>query len=334
MNGARITEPSEIGLGLIGAGRHGIRYARHLIQDIPYARLRAVCRQHPEQRLDIPGSETVRMYGRPEQLIADPQVDAIILVVPPVLHKDLCLAAVSAQKPVLIEKPLATTYRDACVMVEAAARAGVPVMTAHTLRFDETIRSLRESRSRIGQTQHLVLTSHIETKGRSVNHADGYGRRGALLEFGVHLLDLVRLLTGQEIERVQCALNQIPPTRPETFAKVHLRTMSGMPCSIEVARVEAGRVGVAEWIGSDGTLTADWTNRQLRFTDSASRSEVQAMPQSLTVLTTLREFLRALQRKTPTPITCEDGCLAVDIAEACYRSAETEGVTVTLPLKA
>ncbi|NOS78910.1 MAG: Gfo/Idh/MocA family oxidoreductase, partial [Nitrospira sp.] len=238
-----MTVSSKIGLGLIGAGRHGIRYARHLIQDVPHARLHAVCRQHPEQGLDVPGSEDVRIYGRPEELIADPLVDAIILVVPPVLHKNLCLATVAARKPVLIEKPLATTYQDACAMVEAAARAGVPLMTAHTLRFDATIQSLLASRLRIGRPQQLVLTSHIETKGRSADHADGYGRRGALLEFGVHLLDLVRVLTGEEIETVQCVLNQIPPAHPETFAKVHLRTMSGMPCSIEVARVAAGRVG-------------------------------------------------------------------------------------------
>jgi predicted dehydrogenase len=325
---------SEIGLGLIGAGRHGIRYARHLIQDIPDARLRAVCRQHPEQGLDIPGSEAVRTYGRPEQLIADPLVDAIIFVVPPVLHKDLCLAAVAARKPMLIEKPLATTYQDACVMVEAAAREGVPLMTAHTLRFDATIQSLLASRSRVGRSQHLVLTSHIETKGRSVNHAEGYGRRGALLEFGVHLLDLIRVLTGEEIHTVQCVLDQIPPAHPETLAKVNLRTMSGMPCIIEVARVTAERVGRAEWIGSDGRLTADWAHRQMRFTDSASRSEEWSVPQSLTVLTTLREFIHALQRKIPMPITGEDGCRAVEIAEACYCSAEAEGRPITLPMRA
>ena len=329
-----MTVPSKIGLGLIGAGRHGTRYVRHLIQDIPHARLRAICRQHPEQGLDVPGSEAVRMYGRPEELIADPLVDAIILVVPPVLHKELCLAVVAARKPVLIEKPLATSYRDACVMVEAAARTGVPLMTAHTLRFDATIQSLLASRSRVGRPRHLVLTSHIETKGRSADHADGYGRRGALLEFGVHLLDLVRVLTGEEIETVQCGLNQIPPAYPETFAKVHLRTMSGLPCSIDVARVAAGRVGQAEWIGSEGRLLADWTNRHLQYTDSASRSEEWSMPQSLTVLTPLREFIHALQRKTPMPITGEDGCRAVEIAEACYRSAETEGSTITLPMRA
>ena len=324
--------PSEIGLGLIGAGRHGSRYARHLIQDLPHARLRAVCRQHPEQGLGIPGSEDVTIYGRPEELIADPLVDAVILVVPPVLHKDLCLAAVAARKPVLIEKPLATTYHDACVMVEAAARAGVPVMTAHTLRFDATIQSLLASRSRVGRPQRLVLTSHIEAKGGTVDHADGYGRRGALLEFGVHLLDLVRVLTGEEIHTVQCVLDQLPPAHPETSASVHLRTISGILCSLEVARVAVERVGRIEWIGSEGRLTADWVNRQLRVTNSASRSEEWSVPQSLTVLTTLREFIHALQQQTAVPITVEDGCRAVEIAEACYRSAEAGGRPMTLPL--
>jgi predicted dehydrogenase len=177
------------------------------------------------------------------------------------------------------------------------------------------------------------LTSHIETKERSADYADGYGRRGALVEFGVHLLDLVRVLTGEEIHTVQCVLDQIPPAHPETLAKVHLRTMSGMPCIIEVARVAAGRVGRAEWIGSDGRLIADWTNRHIQYTDSASRSEEWLTSPSQTVLTTLREFLRALQQQALMPITAEDGYRAVEIAEACYRSAEADGVSVTLPLK-
>lgn len=329
-----MSAPSPIGLGLIGVGRHGMRYARHLIEDIPHVRLHAVCRQRPEQGLDLAGGEDVTMYALPEQLIADPRVAAIIVVVPPVLNKEICLAAIAARKPVLIEKPLATTYIDACVMAEAAERAGVPLMTAHTLRFDETIRGLRDSRSRIGRTQHLVLTSRIETKGRRADHAEGYGKRGALLEFGVHLLDLVRFVTGEEIRTVRCVLDHVPPAQPETLAMVHLRTAGGVHCSIEVARVAAGRVGRAEWIGSDGQLIADWTNRHIRYTDSASRSEERPTPESPTVLTTLREFLHALQQQTPLPITGEDGCRAVEIAEACYRSAEADGLTITLPLTA
>jgi predicted dehydrogenase len=51
------------------------------------------------------------------------------------------------------------------------------------------------------------------------------------------------------------------------------------------------------------------------------------------VLTTLQEFLHALQQNSPMPITGEDGCRAVEIAEACYRSAENGGRTVTLPME-
>ena len=68
------------------------------------------------------------------------------------------------------------------------------------------------------------------------------------------------------------------------------------------------------------------------MTGSAGRSEEWQLPQSPTVLTILQEFVHALRTKTPMPITGEDGCRAVEIAEACYRSAEAGGIAVTLPL--
>ncbi len=324
--------PAPIGLGLIGAGRHGMRYARHIIQDIPQARLQAVCRRHPSQGLDLPGGDHVAMYGSIKDLIADPLVQAIIVVTPPVLHKEICLTAVAAGKPLLIEKPLAPTYQDASAMVEAAAKAGVPLMTAQTLRFDRTIQWLREAKPKIGRSHHLVLTSRIETKGRDFAHADGYGRRGALLEFGVHLLDLVRYVTGEEIRVVRCLMNRLPPADPETLAMVHLLTEGGTHCAIEVARVAAGRVGRAEWIGSEGQLTADWSNRQLRSIVQAATGEEQTVPPSQTVLVAIREFLRALRQDTPMSITGIDGCRAVELAEACYQSAEAGGSPVTFPL--
>jgi len=321
-----------IGLGLIGAGRHGLRYARHIVHDIPEARLVAVCRRHPAQGLDLPGGGHVTLYGSVTELIADPLVQAVIVVTPPVLHKEICLAAVAAGKPVLIEKPLSTTYRDACAMAAAAAQAGVPLMTAQTLRFDRTIQWLREVKPAIGRSHHLVLTSRIETKGRDAAHADGYGKRGALLEFGVHLLDLVRYVTGEEIHAVRCLMGRLPPDAPETLAMVHLLTDGGTHCAIEVARVAAGRVGRAEWIGSEGQLTADWSNCQVRSVVLAAAGEERTVTPSQTVLVTIREFLRALERQTPMPVTGEDGCRAVELAEACYRSAEAGGRPVALPL--
>ncbi|MGZ9133397.1 MAG: Gfo/Idh/MocA family oxidoreductase, partial [Nitrospira sp.] len=168
-----------IGVGLIGVGRHGMRYARHIVHDLPTASLRAVCRQHPEQGLDLPGASSVTVYKEPQLLIADPLVDVVLVVTPPIYSLDICRMAVLARKPLLIEKPLATTAADAQAMVVLAREAEVPLMTAQTLRFDYTIQQMKTLRHRIGRSERLDLISRIEVKPTAPDHAVGYGKRGA-----------------------------------------------------------------------------------------------------------------------------------------------------------
>jgi predicted dehydrogenase len=140
----------QIGVGLIGVGRHGARYAQHIVQDLPMASLKAVCRRHPEQGCDLPGVESVTVYGDAQSLIADPSVDVVIVVTPPICSPDICRLAAQARKPLLIEKPLATTAADARMMVASAREAGVPLMTAQTIRFDKTIQHMKALQSCIG----------------------------------------------------------------------------------------------------------------------------------------------------------------------------------------
>ncbi len=322
---------NSIGVGLVGVGRHGIRYARHILQDLPTASLRAVCRQHPKLGLDLPGVESVKVYGEAQSLIADPSVDVVIVVTPPIFTREICRLAVDARKPLLIEKPLATSATDARAIVTAASQAGVPLMTGQTLRFDSTVQEMKKRQQLIGHSQRLFLTSHIETKGRGPDHADGYGKRGALLEFGIHLLDLVRFMTGEEVREVRCTMDHCPPAEPETVVSGHLTTQGGTLCTIDVAWVSERRLGRAEWIGSCGRLQTDWTDRRFRWT-SGSNMEEWVLPPSQTVLATLTAFFQALEHGTPMPITGEEGCRAVEIAEACYRSAQEGGAPVMLPL--
>ncbi|MCA1957714.1 MAG: Gfo/Idh/MocA family oxidoreductase, partial [Nitrospira sp.] len=179
--GAPIGIGRPIGVGLIGAGRHGIRYARHIVHDLSFAVLRAVCRRHPDRGLDLPDAHSVTMYGQGESLIADPSVEAVIVVVPPALAPEICRLAVQARKPLLIEKPLAVSGAEARAMVFMARQASVPLMTAQTLRFDAAIEGVRAWKERLGRSERLLLTSHVEVKNNRVDHAQGYGGRGALL---------------------------------------------------------------------------------------------------------------------------------------------------------
>jgi predicted dehydrogenase len=308
-----------------------MRYARHIVQDLPIACLRAICRQHPEQGFNLPGSSSVTVYKEPQSLIADPLVDVVLVVTPPIYSLDICRMAVLARKPLLIEKPLATTAADAHAMMVLAREAEVPLMTAQTLRFDHTIQHMKTLRHRIGRLERLDLISRIELKPTAPDHADGYGKRGALLEIGVHMLDLVRFLTGEEVSEVRCTMDILPSAGPETSASVDLTTGGGTACRIDIARVAVGRVGRAVWSGSQGRLEADWGQRQLHCSDETGTTDFD-LPPAQTVLATLTAFLQAVNDDTPMPITGEDGFRAVEIAEACYHSAQDAGAPVTLPV--
>jgi predicted dehydrogenase len=316
-----------LGIGLIGVGRHGLRYARHILHDLPSVSLKAVCRRNPAQGLNLPGAESVTVYGQARALIEDPAVEAIIVVTPPIFTREICKSAVRARKPLLVEKPLAASATDAEAMVSEAREAGVPLMTAQTLRFDATIQEMRKRGHLIGRSERLQLTSHIEIKATAPGHAEGYGKRGALLEIGVHMLDLVRFLTGEEVQEVSCTMDRLPPTAPETIVSAQLTTVGGTACLLDIARVTEGRVGSAEWIGLQGRLQADWISRRLRWISNTDSQEWEFSP-SQTVLSTLMAFLDAVEQHRPMPITGEDGLRAVEIAEACYRSAETGGAPI------
>jgi len=317
----------ELRIGLVGVGRHGSRYVRHLQHDLPAVTLAAICRRRVGEW--FPGTE-VQVYSDYRAMIADPLVQAIVVVTPPSLCREICLEAIRAGKPILIEKPLATTGADARAMVDAAAEAGVLLMTAQTMRFDSTILLLKQQLGSIGPLKSATFVSHIETKPNVHTEAHQPVALGALLELGIHLLDLIRFLTGDEILEVQSTMDSHLPKGPESTATVQLRTSGGVTCALDIARVESRRVGTATLVGAAGTLKADWSQRTVTRTTDQGQSEEWTVEPSLTVLATLREFVHAIHTHKPPPITGVDGCRAVEAADACYRSARLGGLWVNV----
>ncbi|HSQ91882.1 MAG TPA: Gfo/Idh/MocA family oxidoreductase, partial [Nitrospiraceae bacterium] len=186
-------------IGLIGAGRHGSRYIHHLLNDLPGVSLAALCRKRIGEGLPSLPKTEIPVYGDYRALIADPTVEAVVVVTPSSLCPEICFEAVNAKKPILIEKPLAPTGYEARAMVAAAEKAGLLLMTAHTLRFDSTILVLKDHLPEIGRLRYATFTSRIETKASAQVRSPTPGQRGALLEFGIHLLDVVPFLTGEEV---------------------------------------------------------------------------------------------------------------------------------------
>jgi predicted dehydrogenase len=318
-----------IGIGLIGLGRHGSRYANHLLEGIAGCHLAAVSRRDAGAGKLYANATGIAFEPAWRQLVERRDVDAVVAVTLPNLNRDICMAAAKAGKALLIEKPLALTTEDASMMVKAARDAGVPMMTAQTLRFTPVLRRLRERLGDVGKVQYLWLSMRIEPGPHAWLDDPAQSGGGVLLEVGIHLLDLVRFLTGEEAIEVSAELGRYQSREVEDLAVARFLFASGVRCYVEVSRVSTGRTCRVEAVGTSGQLVADVVKSVVTRIEGRTTAHDEPVPDRPTIAVVLEEFARSLASGAPMPVSGEDGLRAVYMAESAYRSASA-GKPITL----
>ncbi len=186
---------STIRFGFLGAGQIALPSAasinRHpsaqvvAIQDLNAGRVSELC-----EKEKIP-----KGYATAEELLADPEIDAVYIAVPNKFHVPLTIAALEAGKHVILEKPFAMNYAEACQAAEVAHRVGKVLNLGMNLRFNpaaQRIKTLTEQNA-FGEIYHAKAywfrrrgIPKIGTWFSSHELAGG----GCLYDIGVHLLDL------------------------------------------------------------------------------------------------------------------------------------------------
>jgi predicted dehydrogenase len=165
----------------------------------------------------------------------------------------------------------------------------------------------------------------VEPRQAERRDSKEFGGRGVLLEVGIHLLDAIRFLTGDEVESVRATMRAIPSSSIDVWLAAELTLAKGQLCLLEVSRLSVGRVGRIEWIGDRGQLQADWIRHRLTHLQSAHQPSEWPIEPKPTLVATARAFLQALIEGRPVPISGRDGYRAVAIADACYESALSQG---------
>jgi predicted dehydrogenase len=199
-----------IGIGLIGCGH--VAELRHLpaLSRLKGARVVAVAdldadrAQRLGERFAVP-----RHYGDPAQLLADPEVEVVGVLVPATAHGEVTIAALEAGKHVLVEKPLATSLADGDRMIAAGAETSAKAAVGFNLRAHPLVRRAREllSNGLVGEIEaiHGVVSggqNQVSEGEWSRWKADRRRGGGTLFEQAPHHYDLWRLLTGSEVEEV------------------------------------------------------------------------------------------------------------------------------------
>lgn len=323
-----------IGIGLIGAGKHGQRYIRHIRNDVPALTLAALTRRDATAGRTQAHELDCRFHADWHDLIADPRVDAVVAVVPPTLHLEIATAVAAAKKPLLIEKPLGVTGAVATEIVRLVRAAGVPTIMAHTLRWNAVARAVRDRLPALGALRALYVNQRFEPSQLGWLDDPAVSGGGMILHTGVHSFDLVRFLTDREVTRVWCRTRRAVTLRTEDNFTAQLE-LDGSAALVTVngCRATLGRSGLVDVAAEKGQLVAD---HQLGFayTVQALERTPLALPQTPvnTVCEALVAFVEAIRGRASPIVALEDGARAVLIAEACARAASMEGPVAVEPL--
>ncbi|MFC1683639.1 Gfo/Idh/MocA family protein [Candidatus Zixiibacteriota bacterium] len=313
----------EIRFGLIGLGRHGLRYATHLLEDVPGARLTAVCRRDEKEGRDFADRHGLNYYSDYRELIEDHEVDAIAAVVSPDLHPDICRCAATAGKHILLEKPLARNLGEAQQILKHLSGPGIKFMLAQTLRFNSVVGEIKRRIGEVGRIHLMNFNQHMEPLGLAWLDDPVRAGGGNILHTGVHTFDLIHFLTGRNVVWAWCRLGQIYQRRNEDLFTAVFELEDGIRCLVDSSKVTSGRSGRIEVVGEKGQLVGDHVLGRLDLIQGRRAAPIQTPEPVHTVHKALEAFVECVLMDRPTPVTAADGLRTLEVATMCYRSVET-----------
>ena len=117
---------SAVSFGIIGTGGRGRYVGTHMARD-KNARLKAICDIYPDRidlaKTEVPGADQARVYKDLKELLAQPDIDAVLIATPVFLHPEHFEAAVNAKKHIYCEKPAGADVAGVLRLMKAGARA-------------------------------------------------------------------------------------------------------------------------------------------------------------------------------------------------------------------
>ena len=268
-----------------------------------------------------------RVHSSYEELIADPELDAIYNPLPNGLHCEWTIRALEAGKHVLCEKPLASNADEARRMVEAAERAGRVLVEAFHWRYHplaERMRSVVAS-GVLGRVRHVEASLCIPLPIFSDIRYRFDLAGGATMDAGCYPVSIVRHLADAEPEVVSATARLASPD-VDRFMRAELRFPDGssgrITCSLfstTLLRVEARVLGDAGDMHVLNPIAPQFYHR-LRVSTQAGRM-LERVSGEATYTHQLRAFARAVQQGEKVPTDGAHGVANMTVIDAIYRKA-------------
>lgn len=273
-------------------------------------------------------------YGSYEDLVADPNVDAIYNPLPNQLHVPWTVRAAEAGKHVLCEKPISLTVAEAEILLAVRERTRVKIGEAFMVRSHPQWLRLRAliDEGRIGTLRAVMgcFSYFNADPGNIRNHVE-YGG-GALLDIGCYLIQASRYSFGQEPSRVVASIDRDPQMHVDRLTSALLEFEGGQAifaCSTQLIAYQR-----VQFFGTKGRIEIEIPfnapkDRPTRiFVDSngdlfGSGITTEEFPICDQYTLQGDEFSNAILNDTEVPVPLEEAIRNMRVIEAIFRSAET-----------
>jgi predicted dehydrogenase len=242
---------SPVTVGVLGLGYWGPNLARNFDR-LSETELRWICDASDEARERwAPQFPSARVSADLDDLLADDQLDAVVIAAPVPFHADLAVKVLGAGKHCFVEKPLAQSVADAERVVAAAEQADRILMVGHLLEYHPGVRKLKElaSSGQLGDIRYIY--------GNRLNLGKLRPDENALWSLGAHDVSVLLHLAEEEPSELH-AFGESYMNRPiEDVVFCYLRFPSGLMAHLHLSWLDPHKERRFTIVGSDKMATFD-----------------------------------------------------------------------------
>ncbi|HEV8698057.1 MAG TPA: Gfo/Idh/MocA family oxidoreductase [Candidatus Limnocylindrales bacterium] len=318
-------------VGLIGLGAMGRNHLR-LLSARDDARLVAVADPVPGALEIAAATADAQGYAEPLAMLAEAELDAVVIASPTMTHHPLALAALDRGIAVLVEKPLAATPPEADELVDAAKSRGVPIQVGHVERFNPAVLEL----GRLLDTGWLS-TVYAITSRRAGPFPARIRDVGVTMDLATHDVDILSFVAAERPIRVSAETAQRVHQDHEDLLFGLLSFPSGTIGMIDVDWLTPAKRRTLTVVGEEGMFELDYLSQRLTFTRSTDTTNPRLIAgyaptfegESVDLpfetheplAAELDAFLAVVRDGGKPVVDAEDGRWAVMLADALLRSA-------------
>lgn len=214
-----------------------------------------------EERQVFAKENTYRPYDSLEDVLADSNVDIVLIATPNHVHKDIAIESLRAGKHVICEKPVTMNSGELQEIMDVAEECDKIFVVHQNRRWDEDYLSMKK----LYDEKTLGDVFHVESRVHGSRGIPGDWRKekeyggGMLLDWGVHLADRILLMIDERVKKVYCKLSFINNKEVDDGFKIMLDFESGKTAWLEVGTYNYINLPLWYVNGTKGTAVIhDW----------------------------------------------------------------------------